>query len=261
MKSITLNANAKLNIFLDITGKREDGYHDIFTEMQEIDLGDVVTIESTESQTGISIDCNNSAIPNDERNVAYRAAELFMRELGVDLGVRITIIKKIPVMAGLGGSSTDGAAVLKGLNLICGGVFTERELLKLGGRLGADVPFCIVGGRAECRGIGDVITKLPDLKSLFYAIVKPDFGCDTRNAYSLYSPGIKRILPNLFQQLHNDERINRICDKLISAGAKFASMSGSGSAVFGIFDDLKSAESALESFEMPFKIIAQNVKK
>jgi len=268
MNSITLPANAKLNLFLDIAGKRDDGYHDIITEMQEIDLCDTVTVKLTKS--GIRVTCDNPAIPTDRRNIAYRAAELFMRESNLDdgsWGVKIHIKKRIPVMAGLGGSSTDGAAVLKALHslwLMDDGVFGSCDLLKMGAKLGADVPFCLVGGRAECRGIGDIITPLPDLEPQFYAIIQPDFCCNTKKAYELYSQrrgDLQGDERNVFMELYNDERINNACSELLQAGAQSASMTGSGSAVFGVFRDRKSAEAALKKLDYPFKQVACNIRR
>jgi 4-diphosphocytidyl-2-C-methyl-D-erythritol kinase len=252
MNSVTLPARAKLNLYLDIVGKRDDGYHNIVTEMQEIDLADTVTV--TLKETGIRVTCDNPALPTDNRNIAYRAAELF------HTGSEIHIEKRIPVMAGLGGSSADGAAVLKGLNQLHKR-FTEIELLKIGARLGADVPFCLTGGRAKCEGIGDIITPLPDLPGQFYLIVRSDFCCDTKFAYSLYKPDIKRTKPNIFQDLYKDERIERICDELLRLGARTASMTGSGSAVFGVFGSYEQAESALNNVNYPFKIITNNTRR
>ncbi|MCL1789282.1 MAG: hypothetical protein FWG33_02910, partial [Oscillospiraceae bacterium] len=154
----------------------------------------------------------------------------------------------------------DGAAVLKALNRLCGGVFTEKELLKFGSKLGADVPFCLVGGRAECRGIGDIITPLPDLSPRFYVIVQPDFYCDTKSAYRLYKTGFKRgNRANIFQELYKDSRIDKICEELLDSGAETASMSGSGSAVFGVFMCEETAKAAAEKLNRPFKTIARNV--
>jgi 4-diphosphocytidyl-2-C-methyl-D-erythritol kinase len=225
--SATLSAHAKLNLYLDIVGKREDGYHNIVTEMLEIDLADTVTVRLADD---IRVTCTNPDIPTDERNIAYRAAKLFGQ------GAEIHIEKRIPVMAGLGGSSTNGAAVLRALNSLNGGVFTERELLETGAKLGADVPFALVGGRARCEGIGELITPLPPLPPRDYLIVVPDFVCDTRRAYSMYRPGIRRNYANIFQDLYDDTRINTICDDLLKAGAESALLTGSGSAVFGVFN-------------------------
>ncbi|MCL2072150.1 MAG: 4-(cytidine 5'-diphospho)-2-C-methyl-D-erythritol kinase [Oscillospiraceae bacterium] len=264
MNPLTIQANAKLNLCLDIVGKRDDGYHNIVSVMQEIDLADIVYVRITDARD-IQVSCDNPAIPVNGRNVAYRAAERFLRECRIRRGVQIHIQKRIPVMSGLGGSSTDGAAVLKALNSLCGEILCDDELIKMGAELGADVPFCIVGGRARCSGIGEIIKPLPDSPSQFYVIVRPDFCCCTKSAFGLYNDGFKRgSKANIFEELYNDERINRIRDELIAAGAKTASLTGSGSAVFGVFDDYKSAASAKAAFDLsdyPFKYIAKNVIK
>jgi 4-diphosphocytidyl-2-C-methyl-D-erythritol kinase len=265
MNSITLAANAKINITLDIIGKREDGYHDILTVMQEIDLCDIVTV-CLKGKT-IRIICDNSEIPTDNRNIAYKAAEMFMKQISNEAcmpsvnGVEIVIQKRIPIMAGLGGSSTNGAAVLKALNHLFDNRFDKDYLLKIGAKLGADVPFFIIGGRAECRGIGDIITPLNDKPTEYYAIIKPDFGCDTKGAYQLFNERIKRTKSNIFQNLYNDERINEICDELMNQGAQTASMTGSGSAVFGVFSNRETAKKALEKLNKPFKYVAKNIIK
>jgi 4-diphosphocytidyl-2-C-methyl-D-erythritol kinase len=253
MSSITLSANAKLNLSLSITGRRNDGYHNIVTEMQEIDLCDTVTVTISKSaKSGIYITCDNPEIPIDNRNIAYRAAELF------GASAHIHIEKRIPVMAGLGGSSTDGAAVLKALNRLHDNKFSEHELIKMGAALGADVPFCMTGGRAKCEGIGDVITKLTDLPEQYYAIIQPDFACDTRKAYSMYRPDVKQTRANIFQDLYSlsgDERLNEICDELSG------SLTGSGSAVFAVFKDETDAKLLLEKLDYPFMTIATNVRQ
>ena len=264
---MTINANAKLNLFLDILGKRDDGYHNITSIMQEIDLHDILDVELS-NNLDICVSCDNSLIPTDNRNIAYRAAELFAKRLkrvsGYSFGVKIHIQKKIPVMAGLGGGSADAAAVLKALNRLHDDVFGKDALLEMGLELGADVPFCLTGGRAQCRGIGEIITPFADLPPQFYVIVQPDFYFDTKSAYERFSGvegGFKPSEPflNIFQQLYNDERIDGICDELLALGAKSASMTGSGSAVFGVFADMKSARAALPKLDYPFKCISRNV--
>jgi 4-diphosphocytidyl-2-C-methyl-D-erythritol kinase len=264
MKSMTLTikAHAKLNIYLDIVGKRADGYHNIVTEMQEISLHDTVTVTRLSENPRlfgspkISVTCSDPRIPTDERNIAYRAAEAFIEfsgMTGLD-GAEIHIEKRIPVMAGLGGSSTNGAAVLRAMNSLSG-VFSEGALHRIGADLGADVPFHLVGGRAKCEGIGDIITPLPDLPPQWYVIIQPDFVCDTKSAYALYNSEIKQNHRNVFMDLYNDERLNRICDDLS------ATLTGSGSAVFMTFDNETSAKSAFEKLDFPFKTIATNIRR
>jgi 4-diphosphocytidyl-2-C-methyl-D-erythritol kinase len=260
MESITVRANAKINKYLDIVGKRPDGYHSIVTEMQEIDLHDIVTVKLTDDVSGILITCDNPDLPTCERNIAYKAAELFPLKTGVEISIQ----KRIPVMAGLGGSSTDGAAALIALNKLHGDMFTRDELLAMGSQLGADVPFCLVGGRAKCTGIGDEIESLPDLDKEYYVIIQPDFCCNTRRAYRLYRPKIERVSCNIFHDLYNlsrDYRVDQVCEDLLQAGAAAATLTGSGSAVFSTFPDSESAESVYRKLEYPYKTIASNVRR
>lgn len=280
-----VNAYAKINRYLNITGKREDGYHDIITEMQEIDIADTVTVHITDCGN-IRVSCDNPLIPSDNRNIAYRAAELFRQKIAGLIGerserlfgVNVDIQKRIPLMAGLGGSSTDGAAVLKVLSSLCesneyglrGISFSKDELMKMGAELGSDVPFFLVGGRAECTGTGVLVTPLPDLPPQYYAIIQPDFYCDTKAAYELFDKSMQisddksgNVFQRLYRLYYKDERIERICSFLMRNGAEYASMSGSGSAVYGIFSDEESAKYALAVFEKeePFykRYLAKNV--
>ncbi|MCL1832021.1 MAG: 4-(cytidine 5'-diphospho)-2-C-methyl-D-erythritol kinase [Oscillospiraceae bacterium] len=260
MSAITLKANAKLNLMLDICGQREDGYHNISTVMQEIDLCDTVRVALTDAPD-IVVTCDNAAIPTDNRNIAFRAAQSFLRESGFAQGVNIHITKQIPLMAGLGGSSTNGAAVLTGLNRLCDNRYEVSELCEIGVTLGADVPFALVGGRALCEGVGDIITPLADLPPQFYAIVQPSFHCDTSRAYALYdeNPVSRGKYANIFQKLYADERIDALCQRMCDCGASFASMTGSGSAVFGVFAEETAAQSALQAFDLPFRACTNNL--
>jgi 4-diphosphocytidyl-2-C-methyl-D-erythritol kinase len=258
---VKIPAYAKLNLYLDICGLREDGYHLIDTEMQEIDLADMVTVKITEHDD-ICITCDNPVIPTDNRNIAYRAAEAFLAKSGLGFGVQIHIEKKIPLMAGLGGSSTNAAAVLKALSRLNGNLFDTAALCEIGSALGADVAFAIIGGRARCRGIGEMITPLPALPKQYYVIAQPDFYCNTNQAYAAYDKRenfCKDKYANVFQALYADERVDNLCSVLTESGASTASMTGSGSAVFGVFADSQTAEFARERINAPFKCVAQNI--
>ena len=160
MDSVTLNAYAKINLYLDITGRRTDGYHTIETVMHSISLCDTVEITKITGETEII--CSDSSIPCDKSNIAYKCAAAFFEHTGISgSNVRISIIKRIPSQAGMGGGSADGAAVLKGLNkLYCTGL-SLQELCDIGVKTGADIPFCIVGGCGYCTGIGEEISPLP----------------------------------------------------------------------------------------------------
>lgn len=270
--SSTVKAYAKINLWLDITGRRPDGYHTLNTVMRRVDLYDEIGITPT-ADGSVKISCDDLAVPCDERNIAYKAWKLFGELLGSPFGAEITIRKHIPLEAGLGGSSTDGAAVLLGLNELAGYPFTAERLAAESVRLGADVPFCILGGTAECTGVGEIMRPI-GCADLAVVIVKPEFSCSTAAAYAAYDRTPKAVkagfeaycrdigssagaaadgLYNVFEELYGDPRIAGIKRELISAGALGASMTGSGSAVFGIFETLDEAENALKKIDCGIK--------
>lgn len=272
--SMTLKAYAKVNLFLDITGRLPNGYHTLNTVMRQIGLYDLVTVSVSEG-SGISLTCDNPLIPCDGRNIAVKAAEAFLRETTISAAVSVKIEKKIPLEAGLGGSSTDGAAVLMALNRLFGEPLSAERLIELGASLGADVPFCLVGGTAVCGGFGEKVTPIEMPDDFMIGIVKPDFSCSTAAAYRAYDEAplpIKEEFPsfvrslslgagvwsggvyNVFEKLYRDERINALTESLKRNGALSAALSGSGSAVFGIFEDPIAAERALEKIDVPFKV-------
>jgi len=248
-------AYAKINLSLDITGVRNDGYHLIKTVMQSISLHDVVSVERTAD--GISISCDDPLVPCDERNIVYKCAKRFFERVGESFGVHIDIQKNIPSQAGLGGGSADGAAMLVLLNRLCGGILTTENLCEIGSRVGADIPFCIIGGCVLCEGIGEVLTPIDNKLELDLCIVKPQFSVSTVEAYKHFDnlkavchpdvDGVVEALTNgnralLYNKLANvlemDERTDKIKKDLVRLGAAASSMSGSGSAVFGILEDV-----------------------
>lgn len=266
MDRCIIKANAKINLSLDVTGKRSDGYHSVRMIMQAIDLHDTVTVSL--SGKGISIESDSRMIPLDGRNLACKAAELFLREFGIDCGVKIRIAKKIPIAAGLAGGSTDAAAVLSGLNrLLAAGLDTKR-LCELGSRLGADVPFCISGGTMLAEGIGDVLTRLPGFSGVNLIIVRPRINVSTQWVYGNFKPDvtaghpdtglllkavesrdIKALAANMVNVLetvtiNEFAEIGQIKNKLVELGSVGSLMSGSGPSVFGIFLDRHSAKKA-----------------
>ena len=275
---ICVNAYAKVNLFLDITGRLDNGYHELNTVMQQVGLCDRVTVKVRDGD-GIAVSCDVEGIPCDRRNIAFKAAEAFLDKTGIKAEVSVDIEKKIPVMAGLGGSSADGAAVLAALNGLYGGVLSGKELERLGAALGADVPFCIRGGAAACKGIGDDMRSVRGLDdNCFIVIVKPDFECNTAEGYRLYDrqpvaekgdfDGFLKALDgdigetgkrlyNVFERLYCDERIERLKSELAEAGAMGACLTGSGSAVFGIFDDGEKAERALAQTQYRTKFLTK----
>lgn len=281
-ETITMPAYAKINLFLDITGTLPDGYHSLNNIMQQISLCDKVDISFEEAaETVIEILCDNPQIPCDEGNIAHKAAKLFLNRQGISGRVKIKIEKHIPVMAGLGGSSTDGAAVLAGLNQLCGNPFSKKELEAMGAELGADVPFCIRGGCAYCKGIGEIMTDIRGIEKCSILIVKPDFSCNTAAAYKQYDknpikarpepekllnalkngelPEAATELYNIFEKLNNVQEVGKIKASLIKCGAVGSALSGSGSAVFGIFPDKETALRASEKLVYPTKIVTEPI--
>ena len=280
MTEINVKAYAKINLFLDITGRRGDGYHELNNIMQKIDLHDDVSVVISEGEAEITIDCDDPEIPCDKSNIAYKAAEMYMKAAGVNAKNHIKIKKAIPVMAGLGGSSADGAAVLKALENFYGRLGTD-ETQKLAARLGADVPFCMSGRAAFCKGIGEIMTEVEPLPQCSILIIKPDFSCSTSKGYGLYdsqpieSRGepkslltalqngdlkcIGKNLYNIFEPLYDDSRIENIKQELMQNGAKGALLSGSGSAVYGLFTDMAEAATAYKKINSTSKILANPI--
>ena len=276
MTEISLIANAKLNLYFDITGRREDGYHLIETVMQSVDLADFVTIKLGGS--GIRVSCSDPFIPRDEGNICFKAATAFFEEIKGEHGADIRIEKRISHGAGLGGGSADAAAVLIGLNRLYGSSVSEKRLAEIGVNIGADVPFCMVGGTKLCRGIGEEMQNTEPFPERVFLVVMPDFKCDTRKAYQRYdeSPlekkgGLEDFLRsgdkfpgkmyNVFQELYNDDRIDAIIKRLIDRGAQGASLTGSGAAVFGMFDDEKTAMNAAKAFPEYFTAVCRPVSQ
>ena len=177
---IRLEAKAKINLFLEITGRLPNGYHTISTVMHEIGLCDYVSVEKTDSGS-ITLTSDCDTMPLDERNIAYRCAALFFEKAGIEnKGINIHIEKNIPMEAGLAGGSTDGAAVLKALNEMYNTPFSIAELCTMGAKVGADIPFCIMGGSVLCEGIGEIMTPIATLPSCHILIVKGKEGVSTK---------------------------------------------------------------------------------
>ena len=267
-------AYAKVNITLDVVGKREDGYHLLNMIMQNIDIYDVITIEKIES--GIEITCNKPYVPTDERNLAYKAAKLFKDTFNITSGVSINIKKNIPVAAGLAGGSTDCAAVLKIMNKLFQVNADNEKLMELGVKLGADVPYCINGGTALCEGIGEILTPLKPFKNHIIVLVKPPFGVSTKDVYKNFDLGrvknhpetdkvitymnednlyevaknMKNLLENVTLKKH--KVISSIKSEMESLGAIKAMMSGSGPTVFAFFDDMMKAQRCYDEMKKKY---------
>ena len=277
--TLTVTAGAKLNLYLDITGRRDDGYHLLETVMQSISLSDVVTL-FLEEGSGITVDCDMPSIPCDERNIAYKAAERYLKAAGMEKKVGIEIQKRIPSGAGMGGGSADAAAVLAGLDKMLGSPIDNEELYSIAADIGADVPFCLAGGTKICKGIGEEMSDTYEVKDCFFLVIMPDFTCPTGAAYGKYDehpiPAKKALsefadsvkngsfaekMYNVFEVLYADTRIEKIKTELIAAGARGAMLTGSGAAVFGVFDTEKAALNAVSRFPAYFTSVCRPVNK
>lgn len=277
VKKIKVRSFAKLNLFLEITGKREDGYHLLRSVMQSVSLFDVLEFSWSDGD-GIEIISDSRGIPLNEKNLIWKSIEAFYAEAKECDRKKITVNlkKNIPSMAGMAGGSSNAAAALVAMNEIYYRPFSVYDLCKIGAKIGADVPFCILGGTVLCEGIGDKMSRLPNLDNCCFAVVKPDVSISTPEAYKkfdnmkitdipVYSDfveGLKNGDLNLMSQyMYNSleyacglKEIDYIKDKLLKNGAVNAMMTGSGSAVFGVFDDTDVAENALKNFsEYSFK--------
>jgi 4-diphosphocytidyl-2-C-methyl-D-erythritol kinase len=268
---------SKVNIGLKILSQRNDGYYNIYTVFQELDFGDSITIKKADS--GCILTSNVDWVPTDESNIchkAYTALKIKYSELG---GVSIHIEKRIPVGTGLGGGSANGAAVLKGLNTIYNLELSMDELEKIGTSVGADVPFFIKGGTQLGEGIGDNLTSLTSHIKGTYLLVIPHISINTAWAYSELKNKLKsgNILPNFTSFFSGDNssleifendferivipaypEIGAIKQKLLELGARFASLSGSGSTVYGIFDEDAFAKEAELFFHPAHQTILAN---
>ncbi len=266
---ITVNAPAKINLFLDIIGRLDNGYHSLFMVMQSVGLSDKITVEKTED-SGIQLSCSDLRLPADESNIAYKAAKAFFNYTEIEPCVKIDIQKNIPFAAGLAGGSADAAAVIVGLNEMFKTNLSMHELCKIGLKVGSDVPFCIVGGTCLSQNTGGVLSALEPLKNCFIVLAKPEAGVSTAEAYAaadntyLYRPDSMRMLDacekgdfegickyagNVFEQVI--EVADRVEFKRIMRenGCSLCQMSGSGPTVFALFEDENSAKKCSEELK------------
>lgn len=273
MSEITLMASAKINIGLDVTGRRDDGYHLVRMIMQTVGLHDVVTVTGSQ-KSGIRMTTNHTELPVNEDNLCVKAAKLLMDEFHITEGIEIHLEKKIPVAAGLAGGSSDAAAVLQGVNHIFQLGLTEEQLMERAVNIGADVPYCLMGGTALAEGIGEKLTPLPDMMDCSVLIAKPPIGVSTKYVYEHLDahknpshPDIDAIMEDIRRQdLHSlgshmgnilecvtVEKypvIEQIKCEMMEHGAVVSMMSGSGPTVFGFFDNedaIQTAKSVLET--------------
>lgn len=261
---MNIKAFGKINLTLDVTGRREDGYHLLDSIMQQVDLADEITLDVLPEKK-IIVQTNQSFLPVNEKNTAYQAAALFLEYCGItDQGVSIKIEKNIPSRAGMGGGSADAAAVLHGMNTLFDAGLSLDELLQLGEKIGADVPFCIKGGTCRCTGIGEILEEVPSMPDCVLLLCKPPVGMSTPRAYALMdryplsgnratgrmvealkTGDIRKVaqqLGNRFEETMKLMQVRNIKRTMLSAGALGALMTGSGSVVYGIFQEEEAAQ-------------------
>jgi len=261
---IKVEGNAKINLTLDILGKRPDGYHEVAMVMQSIGLSDMVEMEKTDGPIELTI--NVPWLKADEKNLAWRAAALIKEEYKLAGGVRMKLTKRIPVAAGLAGGSTDAAAVLRGMKELYALDISEERLCELGAQLGSDIPFCLLGGTMLSTGRGEVLKRLPDLPATWVVLAKPRISVSTAWAYQNYdAQGAKEHPDNerIQQEIARGDRkavagllcnvlesvtikkydvISQYKQMMLQQGAMASMMSGSGPTVFGLAERKETAD-------------------
>lgn len=255
---------AKINLHLRVLGKREDGYHDIATLMQRISLYD--EIEFSPREKGIVVKCPGTPLPENEDNIVYKAAKSLFSQASCHSGIEITIRKKIPIAAGLGGGSSNAATTLVTLNDLMGFNYSTKNLMKIGAKLGADIPFFVFGKTAWAFGIGDRLQAAKNIPRLWFVLVNPRFDISTKGIYESLNLRLTNTtekfsirgfstIDDIVRELYNDlEKVTlnlhpilkELKELLLSCGALGSLMSGSGPTVFGIFADKKDALRAEE---------------
>ena len=285
MERVWLRACAKVNYALEVRGLRPDGYHEISTVMQSISLADVVEIERAERDFELVVEPEGAEIGPPEENTVYKAWALVGERLGDTLSVRVRLNKKIPAGAGLGGGSADAAATLVGLNELFGLGLDEAELREVGRGVGADVPFCLAGGTALGEGIGELLSPLPAPPMHRLVVAKPAAGAETARIYGAYdkrpvdrnpsaAPVVEalraRDLAALARSLGNDlapvtedlvPEVRALEKALLREGALGAAMSGTGTAVFGIFASEAEARAAADRLRAVFVAVCEPVQR
>ena len=268
MDTLKLEAYAKINLGLDVVRRLENGYHEVKMVMQTVGIADTITL--TKTKQGIAVSTDSGEIPADENNLVYKVAKLLTETCDIKEGVNIHLEKRIPVAAGMAGGSTDAAAVFKGMNTLFSLGLSTQELQKLAVKLGADIPYCIVGGTALAEGIGEKLTILPDAPDCFLLVAKPDINVSTKYVYeNLNLPRLKKHpdidgmveavkkgdaegiierMDNVLQSVTEEKYpvISQLKDFMEDNGAKKALMSGSGPTVFGVFEREEDAVTAGE---------------
>ena len=271
-ESMSLKALAKINLGLDVLGRRENGYHDVRMVMQTMYLYDNITLQKIE-EPEIQLKTNLHFLPLDDKNIAYKAAKMLMEEFQIPGGIRITLDKHIPVAAGLAGGSSNAAAVLVGMNRMYDLGLSEQNLMDRGVKLGADVPYCIMRGTVLAEGIGEILTPLDPLPKCYILVAKPTVSVSTKTVYEkldsheiedhpdidgilegLKNADLKKVassMGNVLERVTVDDHpiIEDIKKVMKENGALNAMMSGSGPTVFGIYEDKKLAKQAQQKIK------------
>lgn len=272
MDDISLKALAKINLGLDVVRRREDGYHEVRMIMQTIHLYDRLKITKTKTP-GIEIHSNLPFLPVNENNLVYKAGQLLMDEFGVKEGVRVDLLKRIPVAAGMAGGSSDAAAMLYGVNQLFDLGLSRKQLMERGVSIGADVPYCLMRGTALAEGIGEKLKQLPPMVKCPVLIAKPQISVSTKFVYqnlkldeTTVHPDIDALIRDIKKKdlcavtsdmgnvletvtIPNYPVIAEIKEQMIHSGAQGAMMSGSGPTVFGLFESEKQAKKAYEEMK------------
>lgn len=272
---VIVKACAKVNLLLDLTAVLKNGYHSIYTVMQSIGIYDTVTVENTDSKE-LVLTCTNKNVPVTSSNTAWKAATAFFDFTGIPFsGLKIHIDKVIPSEAGMAGGSADAAAVIKALDVIYNTKLTERDLCAIGEKVGADVPFCIAGGTRLCLNKGEVMAPLPDFPECHILVVKPSQGVSTKDAYKkfdeanqirhpdnegfIYAATQKDLRTMCFKAANVFEQVVEVPDRVrIKASmrnnnALLTMMTGSGAAVFGIFENESDANTCFHELKNAFE--------
>ena len=272
MEEIVIDAYGKINLALDVLYPRDDGYHEIDTIMQQIDLKDTIILRNIDAYD-IILECNERDVPLDETNLAYKAWDRIVKESNLKKGIHITIKKNIPVAAGLAGGSTDAAAVLKGLNQLWNLNLSQEKLMEIGAEIGADVPFCILGGTARARGKGEKLTRVKSFSNKLVLLANIGIPISSGYVYEkldLKANRIKIDVDRLVEYIEADDTenlaanmantmelvvleeypvIGQIKEDMMKYGALGSLMSGSGPTVFGIFDSEENLKRCKEYLE------------
>ena len=278
MDVLKIDAYAKVNWGLDVVRRLENGYHEVKMVMQTVGICDTLTLKK--EAEGLKITTDSGEIPANEDNLVYKAAKLLKDKYDIGEGVSIHLEKRIPVAAGMAGGSTDAAAVLKGMNALFSMGLSEEQLKEEGVKLGADIPYCIMGGTALAEGIGEKLTRLPDTPDAFLLVAKPDINVSTKYVYENLQldkiekhpdidgmveaiqagnlQGVIDRMDNVLQTVTEEKYtvIGELKRFMEANGALKALMSGSGPTVFGIYEDKQKAEVAAEALK-PLKLAKQ----